>query len=90
MSNEEGKAKENPLPKMICENCGYYNQLSFAPLSDPEALWHVHCKNCLELAYYKYYLSDKAIADFARFFPHGLVREFIKMGKLTYLEYGKC
>lgn len=61
MKYEEVFKKKKSFPNLVCEICGYRNQLNFEPLYDWLRLIDVVCVNCHSWAYWSNYFTPDEI-----------------------------
>ena len=61
MKFEEVFKNKKRFPDLVCEICGYKNQLNFEPLYDWLRLVDVVCTNCHNWAYWCNYFTPKEV-----------------------------
>ncbi len=54
--------EEKPtFPQLVCENCGFVNQLDFNPKVQKEKLSNTMCQSCEQHAYWSYYWRENQL-----------------------------
>ena len=69
------------FPKLLCQSCGYSNQLNFNPLKLEVLLEEVICENCKRHAYWTFYFKIEEMLGLNFIYWHWL-RDFIKQNKI--------
>ena len=89
MTLEKEEEKKVIFPKMVCENCGFINQLSFNPLVDGERMSQKICGRCRQFAYWAIYWETFQVQSEILFRNMSPIREQIHENKIQLTSFLK-